>query len=185
MADENQEEDLDLGIEEEGGSKKKLIIIIAAAVLLLVLGGGAALWFLSGDEESQDAESAETAQSESKEDGKGEADTDTSDLPAIYYSLDPVFVANLPPGGGAKMLQVGVNLRLRSPELLEFIKLNDPMIRHRLLNLFSVQEAAKLRDRAGKVKLQAEVLAEVAKIIEEQGGPGNVEAVFFISFVMQ
>lgn len=183
MADEKMEENLDLG-EEQGGSKKKLIIIIGAAVMVLLLGGGAAWFFMSGDDEA--AESAETEQTDGdKKESKDSGDGAAEQGPALYHSLDPVFVANLPPGGGAKMLQVGIDLMLRNPELLEFIKLNDPMIRHRLLNLLSTQDAKILRKRDGKEKLQAEALDAIQKIIQEQGGPGKVEAIYFTSFVMQ
>ncbi|MCP3671177.1 MAG: flagellar biosynthesis protein FliL [Gammaproteobacteria bacterium] len=187
MAEEEVDEDLDLGEEQQGGSKKKLIIIVGAAVLVLLLGGGAAWFFMSGDEESA-PESAETEQTDGDEED-ADADKEKEDVkeqgPALYQSLDPVFVVNLPPGTGAKMMQISVNLMMRSPELLEFIKLNDPMIRHQLLNLFSTQDATALRKRSGKEKLQSEVLAAVQKIVDEQGGPGKVEAVYFTSFVMQ
>jgi len=178
MAEEKLDEDLDLGEEQQGGSKKKLIIIIAAAVLVLLLGGGAAWFFMSGDEEVA-TESAETEQA----DGDKESAEETG--PALYHTMDPVFVANLPPGGGAKMLQIGVDVMMRKPELLDFIKLNDPMIRHKLLKIFSTQDATALRKRNGKEKLQAETLETIQKIIKEQSGPGKLEAVYFTSFVMQ
>ncbi len=185
MAEEREDEDLDLGEEQQGGSKKKLIIIIGAAVLVLLLGGGVAWFFISGDEEAA-PESAETEQTEGD---KKDADADKGDAkeqgPALYHSMNPVFVANLPPGTGAKMLQIGIDLMMRDPELLEFIKLNDPMIRHQLLNLFSIQDATALRKRNGKEKLQSQALEAIQKIIKEQGGPGKVGAVYFTSFVMQ
>jgi flagellar FliL protein len=176
MAEEKLDEDLDLGTEQEGGSKKKLIIIIAGAVLLLVLIGVGVALLLGGDEEGDAAEG---------EEAQVEEQADEEKLPPIYHSLTPLFVVNLPPGGDARMMQVGVDVMVRDPALLEFIKHNDPMIRHQLLNIFSSQDAAKLRQRSGKEKLQSEVLAELQKIVKEQGGPGEIEAVFFTSFVMQ
>jgi flagellar FliL protein len=176
MAEERLDEDLDLGIEKEGGSKKKLIIIIAGAVLLLVLIGVGVALLLGGDDEG-DAVEGEQEQAEEQ--------ADEEKLPPIYHSLTPVFVVNLPPGGDARMLQVGVDVMVRDPALLEFIKHNDPMIRHQLLNIFSSQDSSKLRQRAGKEKLQKEVLSELKKIVKQQGGPGEIEAVFFTSFVMQ
>ncbi len=180
MAEEKLEEDLDLGEENQGASKKKLIIIIGAVVLVLLLGGGAAWFFMSGDDEAA-TDSAGTEQTDSGDKGKDEEEKG----PAMYHSMAPVFVANLPPGSSAKMLQVGVDLMMRDPELLEFIKLNDPMIRHQLLNLFSTQDAKALRKRNGKEKLQAEALETIQKIVKDQDGPGKLEAVYFTSFVMQ
>jgi flagellar protein FliL len=179
MAEEELEEDLDLGEEKEGGSKKKLIIIGGAVLLVLILGGAGAWFFLSGD----DAAAPETAQTE--EDGGEQKDADAAKGPAMYHSLAPVFVVNLPPGTGAKMMQVGIDVMVRSPELLEIIKTNDPMVRHQLLNLFSSQDASSLRKRSGKEKLQAEVKAAIQKIVTDQGGSGDIEAVYFTSFVLQ
>jgi flagellar protein FliL len=181
MAEEELEEDLDLGEEKAAGSKKKLIIIGGAVLLVLILGGGAAWWFMSGDDGAA-PESAESGQTDAEKSQAAEA---KAKGPALYLSLAPVFVANLPPGGGAKMLQVGIDVRVRDQNLLEFLKLNDPMIRNKLLNLFSSQDSEKLRKRSGKEKLQAEVLDAIQEIVEQQGGPGKVEAVYFTSFVMQ
>lgn len=162
-----QDEDLDLGAENGSGSKKKLIIIIGGIVLLLVVGLGLGLLFLGGDEEGAEGEVVEAP------------------LPAIYHPLDPVFVVNLPPGGRAKMLQVGVQVMARDPALVEFITHNDPMLRHNLLSLFGSKKDSVLRDRKGKEKLQQEVFDTINTILTEQGGPGQIEAVFFTSFVMQ
>ena len=181
MAEKQAEEDLDLGEEKQGASKGKLMIIIGAAVLVLALCGGAAWFFMSGDEEA----GAETADTEQADGDKKAAEEEEEKGPAMYHSLAPVFVANLPPGSGAKMLQVGVDVMMRSQELLDFIKLNDPMIRHKPLDLFSTQDAKTLRKRAGKEKLQAAALEVIQKIVKEQDGPGKVEALYFTSFVMQ
>jgi len=169
------DEDLDLGVEKEGVPWKKVIIIGAAVLLLLGVGGGVAWFFLAPGDDAAPA-SEEQAEAAAVEEQKG---------PAIYHALNPVFVVNLPPGGRAKMLQVGVEVRVRSPELVEFLKHNDPMVRHNLLTIFSTRKSEVLRDRVGKEKLQADVLGALQGIIEEQGGPGEVEAVYFTSFVMQ
>ncbi len=180
MAEEELEEDLDLGEEQEGGSKKKLIIIGGAALLAVILIGGVAWWFLSGDDSSPDAAQTEQAEGTSEEVASAKAKG-----PAMYHSLSPVFVVNLPPDTGAKMMQVGIDVMVRNPDVLNFIQANDPMIRHQLLNLFSAQDARKLRKRSGKEQLQSEAKEVIQKIIKDQGGPGEIEAVYFTSFVMQ
>nr|WP_305792831.1 flagellar basal body-associated FliL family protein [Sedimenticola hydrogenitrophicus] len=159
-----------MGAENSGGSKKKLIIIIAGVVLLLVIGLGVGWFFIGGDEESTDEAAAEVVEEQ---------------RPALYHPLNPVFVVNLPPGGKAKMLQIGVQVMARDPALIEFIKYNDPMVRHNLLSLFGNQQDAVLRDRKGKEKLQAEAFNTINQILKDQKGPGEIEAVFFTSFVMQ
>jgi flagellar FliL protein len=97
--------------------------------------------------------------------------------------MEPVFVINLP--GKPSLLQVGVSLRVFSDQMVEFIKHNDPMLRHHLINLMQSQEAAKLRDRSAKETLQTEMLDEINRIVEELSGPGQVDALYFTSFVMQ
>lgn len=166
MAKQQEDEDLDLGAETGGGSKKKLMIIIAGVILLLVIGLGVG-WFLMDGEEATADEVVEEQR------------------PAIYHPLNPVFVVNLPPGGRAKMLQIGVQVLVRDPALVEFIKHNDPMVRHNLLSLFGNQQDSALRDRKGKEKLQAEVFKMINQILKDQKAAGEIEAVFFTSFVMQ
>lgn len=171
MAEPELDEDLDLGIEK--GSKKKLIIIIVAVVLLLVISGVAG-WLLMGSDDSTESEEVVP-----EEEAVAEV------LPPIYHALDPKFVVNLPPGGRAKMLQAGVQIMARNPETIVFLKNNDPMVRHNLLNLFSEQDSSGLTDRAGKEALAKAVLDILNKILKDQKGPGEVEAVYFTSFVMQ
>ncbi len=171
MAKKKLDDDLDLGIEKGAGSKKKLIIVVAAVVLLLVAGGAG--WFLFG------------GSSEGDQPQEAAAEEPVEESPPIYHSLAPVFVVNLPPGGRAKMLQVGVDVMARKPELIEFLKHNDPMIRNNLLSLFGTQEGDALRSREGKEQLQKAVLEALNGIVEKQAGPGRVEAVYFTSFVMQ
>jgi len=173
MARSNTEEDLDLGVEQDKGSRKKLIIIIATTLLLLVGGSLGVAWFLLGGEQ---AELADT------QDG---ADKKQQPQPAIYYPMDPVFVVNLPEGGKAKLLQTSVQVMARGQQTIDFVQRNDPMIRHSLLNLFGSHTDAELSSRNGKEKLQAAVIKELNKIIKEQGGSGEIEAVYFTSFVMQ
>jgi flagellar FliL protein len=153
-------------------------------LLVLILAGGGAWFFLSGDDASA-PESAETKDSDDGNKTNGKEAEDEEKGPAMYHSLKPVFVVNLPPGSGAKMMQIGIDVMVRNPELMEFIKTNDPMIRHQLLNLFSTQDATKLRKRSGKEKLQEEVKKVIQQIVTDQGGPGSVEAVYFTGFVMQ
>jgi len=173
MAKEDENEDLDLG--EEKPSKKKLLIIIALVVLLLIGGGVAAFFILSGDEDS----SAQTGQ----EDAQDQSEAQAEQGPAQYVEMEPVFVINLP--GKPSLLQVGVSLRVYGDEMVEFVKHNDPMMRHHLINLLQSQEAAKLKERSAKDALQAEMLNEVNRILTELSAPGQVNALYFTSFVMQ
>jgi len=110
--------------------------------------------------------------------------TETVDqAPALYVDLQPPFVVNLP--GRPSLLQIGVSVRVSSDLLVEFIKHNDPMIRHNLLNLLSGEDAASLKTRESKEALQAKMLQELNRVVKELQGPGEVDAIYFTSFVMQ
>lgn len=171
MADKQEAEDLDLGEEKSG--KSKLIIIIAAVAVLLI-GGGVAAYFLlfSGDDE-ETGEATEEVAEESAE-AKG---------PAEYLAMDPPFVVTLP--GKPNLLQIGVSVRFSGEGLADFVSHNDPMIRHNLLNLLSTVDAKALKQRAAKEALQKQMLDELNRILKELQAPGEVEALFFTSFVMQ
>ena len=170
MAEEQGAEELDLGEEKSG--KSKLIIIIAAVAVLLI-GGGVAAYFLlfSGDEEAAE-EGAEAVTEETEQKG-----------PAEYLALDPPFVVTLP--GKPSLLQVGVSVRFSGEGLSDFVSHNDPMIRHNLLNLLSGVDAKALKERAAKEALQQQMLDELNRVLKELNAPGEVEALYFTSFVMQ
>lgn len=173
MAKQAESEDLDLGEEKTG--KKKLFIIIGIVAVLLIGGGVAAYFLLSGDDAEETTEGGESTDKESVEEvEKG---------PAQYYGIAPVFVVNLP--GRPSLLQIGVNVRVTSEPLVEFLKHNDPMIRHHLLNLLQNQDAKLLKTREAKEALQTQMLDELNRIVKELSGPGEVEALYFTSFVMQ
>ncbi|MGD9164528.1 MAG: flagellar basal body-associated FliL family protein [Chromatiales bacterium] len=171
MANEKEAEDLDLGEEKPG--KGKLIIIISAAALLLI-GAGAAAYFLlfSGDDEAAPEANEQVAEEAQVEQG-----------PVQYLPLEPPFVVTLP--GKPSLLQVGISVRFVGDELAEFVKHNDPMIRHNLLNLLSTVEANKLKDRAAKDSLQQRMLDELNRVLKDLKAPGQVDALYFTSFVMQ
>ena len=149
-------------------SKRKLIIIIAAAVV--VLGGAGAFFALRGGDEAAAAE-------EHKEEHKAAAQ---------YIALEPPFVVNFDAGSSARFLQIAVQLMTRSPELVEFIKSHDPVIRNDLLLLFGNQKVDDVNTREGKEKLRGEALEAVRKILTDEGAKAEeLEAVYFTSFVMQ
>ena len=149
--------------------KAKLLIIIGAAVLLL--GGGGAFFFLKGGD---------------KKPAAAEAKKEAVKLPTVYVPLDPPFVVNFDAGAGARFLQITVQLMTRKPEMAEFAKAHEPVIRNDLLLLFSNQKFEEVSTREGKEKLREAALQTVRKIIAEEGSkPDELEALYFTSFVMQ
>ncbi|MEJ1376525.1 MAG: flagellar basal body-associated FliL family protein [Candidatus Sedimenticola sp. (ex Thyasira tokunagai)] len=173
MADKKVDENLDLGEEKASGSKKMIILMAVGGLLLLLTGVGISYFLFAGGEPS--AEGGEEAEEEVVE----------APTPAIYHALKPEFTVNLPPGGKARMMQLNIQVMSRDQSVIDLVAANDPMVRHTLLNIFGSQDSEKLRDRKGKEALQTEILNSLNKIVKEQEGTGEVEAVFFTSFVMQ
>ena len=103
-----------------------------------------------------------------------------------YHEMEPVFVVNLPPGGRAKMLQVGLQVYTRDPTLVEALDRHDPMLRHHLFDILSAQQADDLFDRDGRARLQEALQDELKQQLEEAGvAKPRVDAIYFTQFVLQ
>ncbi|MBD8524735.1 flagellar basal body-associated FliL family protein [Pseudomarimonas arenosa] len=157
--------------------KKKLIPIIIGAVLVAAAAGGGAAFFLS-----RQAAPAQPG-AEVPADGNGDAPVPTGKTE--YLALDPPFVVNLADPGGDRYLQVEVQLMTRDPEAKKKIEAHQPIIRNRLLMLFSQQTVDGVRTREAKEALQNDALKEVQDVLNEATGSTVVESVFFTSFVTQ
>lgn len=179
MAEQPTGDDLDLSVEPKSGLNRKLIIVVAAASFVLLAGGAAATYFLTADD--GEAEVAAVGESDGKQiDGSGPEDRRK---PAVYHPLNPAFVVSLE--GRPRMLQVSMQVMTRDAKLVEFLQQNDPLIRDRVLSLLMEQNGAKLKTRAGKKTLQSKLEQEIRKIAKKEGAKGEVEALYFTSFVMQ
>ena len=152
----------------QGSGKKKLIIIMVAVLVLLLSAAAAAYFLLLSDDDS------------------GAAVEEVVEKPdPLYLKLDPAFVVHLAPGGPAKMLQVAIEVMTREPSVIETLQVNEPMIRHHLLNLLEQQQADDLMTVAGREALQGEIHGLLARQLAAFKTPGAVEGVFFTQFVMQ
>jgi len=148
------------------GNKGRTMAVIAI-VAVLVLGGSGFFFY---------------RQSHSAKSG---ADAALSTAPELYLPMDPVFVVNFQDQDSTRYLQVGVTAMTHDPAAVQAMKDNDPVIRNALVMLFSSQTYAGLSTTAGKVKLQAQALAAVRKIVADKTGKPDVDALYFTSFVMQ
>lgn len=169
--------ELNLDIEEPSGSSLKLVIIILVAVL--VLGGiGAAVYFLlfAGDTEEATTDPAQTEQTE---------ETPVK-APAQYVSIPQAFLANIQASNGRmRILQVKVELLVRSNEAFESAKHNVPLIQNTLRNVFSGAEYDSIRTLEGKEQLRVLALEKVQEVMVEETGLPTIEQVLFTDFVMQ
>lgn len=185
-----EKEDLDLDTEKSGNGKKKLFIIIGV-VLLLGLAGGAAMFFLSGDEQSDN------------KDSKTETEV-AAHAPVIYEKLHRTFIINFEDSSKARYFQIDISVMSHVQHSIDLFVEHTPVIRNNIITILSSQSFEVLNTRAGKQKLNDELLksindtiiAEVSasppvKTDEKKGEKkdGNshtyIEAVYFTSFVMQ
>ncbi len=184
MADEKAEEFGEDGEAEGGKSKKKLFIIIGAVVLLLI---GAAVPFLmmGGDEETEESENAE----------EEVVEEDTGPKIPQYHAIpgkkEPGMIITMAPGTKFRQAQMSFRIFTYSSELVEYLKKNDPMIRHHILNTLSTADNAKFLDKAGREELQKELKQALVDVLansaneEEKKLADKLENVYFNSFILQ
>ncbi len=154
--------------------KKSKLPLIIGAVVLLAGGAGGGWWFTQ-----HKAPAAHAAE------GEEAAAPTTAKGPATYFALDPSFVVNLADTDMARYLQADVQLVTRDAATHTAIEAQAPALRNRLLLLFGTQTAAQLAQRSGKERLQEQGLAEVRKLLKEEGQPDKVDGVIFTSLVVQ
>lgn len=160
--------------EVKPAGKMKLIILIVVAVLLAVaLSVGATIFFLSkGDAPKQVEPATATAAAPVKK-------------PAIYEELVPAFVVNFTHQGRPRYMQVSVALQSRDQAALDALKVHMPVLRNRLVMLFSSQDFDVLLTPVGKDMLRQQATASVQELAEKETGKTVVEQVLFTNLVLQ
>lgn len=158
----------------KGASKFKLIIIIAVALLLAIgVSVGATIFFLG---KGGDAGPAQEAAAEP---------TQPVRQPAIYESITPAFIVNFKHQGRQRYMQVSVALMARNEADLEAFKVHMPVIRNRLVMLFSGQDFAQLLTPVGKEMLRSQATAVIQELAQKETGKPVVEQVLFTNIVLQ
>lgn len=166
------------GDKPAGKSKLKLIILIVVALLLAVgVSVGATLFFLGKGE------------SEHKEDAVAEEGaTETAapvKKPAIYEQVAPAFIVNFNHQGRQRYMQVSVALMARDQAELDALKVHMPLLRNRLVMLFSGQDFAALITPLGKEMLRQQATTTVQELAQKETGKIVVEQVLFTNLVLQ
>lgn len=160
--------------EKAAGGGKKWLIPLIIGVVVAAGAGVAVAFFLGGKAEAPEAGSEVPAQAAA-----------SPSEPPTYVALDPPFVVNLADPGGDRYLQVEVQLMSRSKGIEESLATHMPVIRNRLLLLFSQQTVDGVRTREAKEALQGKALEEVQAVLTEATGSAGIEALYFTSFVTQ
>ncbi|WP_252273104.1 flagellar basal body-associated protein FliL [Pseudomonas subflava] len=165
------------GGEKPGKGKLKLIILIVVVVLLAIGGSvGATLFFLGKDKGAEEEKPAEEGASETAAPVK---------QPALYEAIAPAFIANYKFQGRQRYMQVSVALMARDQAELDALKVHMPLIRNRLVMLFSGQDFAALMTPVGKEMLRSQATAVVQELAQKETGKTVVEQVLFTNIVLQ
>jgi flagellar FliL protein len=200
------EEDLSLEEPKEGdgdatessGSNKKLIIIIAVLATVIVLGGAVAAWLLLGSDDEAEAttqEQTELVDADMGADDNAEAgdasEPETKKIApppkgeAIYVGIPDPFLVNIQSGKRSRMMQVRVQLMVRSEEAEDAVKLHMPLIRNNLLDFFSTADGEVVSTREGRKELKDEAFKVAQEVVLEQAGFEAIEMLLFTGFVIQ
>jgi flagellar FliL protein len=164
-------------LEQESGEgkkfPKKLIIMSAGAVLLLAVIGGVAFFFMKGDS--------------SKKEKVEHVEEDESGVPVekLYFDISKPLVVDFPAGSAVKHGRITVSMLVDGAEAINVLKKNEPMIRNNLLMLIGAQDSSVLNTREGKEALRKAMLDDVTAVLIKMAGKGQVDEIFFTSFVMQ
>ncbi len=156
----------------------KLVPMILGVVLLAGAGGGG--WYFMTHGKSAGAEHAAAG-----EEGGHGAPAEAPKSDATFVPLESAFIVNLEDEDAMRFMQVEVQVVVRDPKAVDVIKNNMPILRNRLMLLFSGQHYRDLNTRAAKEKLQADALTEVQKALTEVSGKPQVDGLYFTSMVMQ
>jgi flagellar FliL protein len=155
------------------GNLKLIILIVAALLLASGLSIGATWFFLSKGAANSDTETAPAA--------VGAPVKQT----AIYEELAPAFVVNFKHKGRARYMQVSVALMARDQAALDALKVHMPVLRNRLVMLFSSQDFEALITPVGKEMLRQQATASVQELAQKETGKLAVEQVLFTNLVLQ
>ncbi len=165
------EEEPQAEAEATGAGKMKLILIVVGALLLIGGSIGGTLLIVGGDDQ--------TAATEADE------EVEVSRDDASYVELKPAFTVNLAPEDPVGFLQISMQVLTFNDDVADELEKHKPLIRNNLLVLFGKQSSAELRAPEGKERLQKSALETVQSVINKHGSGGEVDNVFFTSFVMQ
>ncbi|MFT5133768.1 MAG: flagellar FliL protein [Gammaproteobacteria bacterium] len=176
LDEELNEEDADKSV----GKKSKLRLIIILISVLVLSAGGGAFYFMkiaAPEDTLADGENVEG-------DGESDEEVEVMDTP-YYFSLNPPFVVNFAGKSRAKFLQINIDGLTRVPSVKEDITTHLPHIRNNIVFILSSKRYEDLITPEGKDDLRKQVLKEVRSILKKETGNGDVEDIYFTSFVMQ
>jgi len=119
-----------------------------------------------------------------EEEGDGES---TSPSVAQYHNLSPSFVANFGSSNSKKLkfVKADVSVRATNATAINEVMNHDALVRHQIVMLLSRQTEDTLSNPAGQEAVRVEALSVVQAVLKAETGSGQIEDLFFTSFVVQ
>lgn len=155
----------------KGRIRMSRIAIIIIAVLVLT--NGVAAWLLFSNDNPL---------------AGGVSDVVTTENEAatrLYLTLEPEFIVNFQGTRTLRYLQSTISLMSYEQTALEAIKRHMPAVRDRVLLTLSEQKLETMLTREAKLALREKILADLRELLTEVGDDNKLEALYFVSFVMQ
>ena len=193
MALEDEELDDIEEAEDEGAAKKgnatmKIVLIVNAVLLVIGISVGLTYFLMSGDEPAATVAPADDVEVIGNEPEAADEEVVAKKPSAnkhIYIPLKPAFLVNFGNPEHVSLLQVAMQLMTYDPAVEKALKTHMPRIRNELLLLFGGKQYHEINTREGKRKLSQDAIMEIQRVLQEEGAPSSVEALYFTSFVMQ
>jgi len=183
LEEETEEVEQAAPAEKPKGGALKIIIIVLLSILIIGGSVAATLYFAGvfpAAEEASGSDEEAKSSSKSKKDKKSEENE-----PAIYFTFEKPFVVNFIDKNQIRYLQINVEVMSRDQKVIDSIGVHLPKIKNNFLVLFSDLDFDMITNAAGKQKLRDLALEELRKILKDEEGNDNVEALYFTGFVMQ
>lgn len=169
-------------VEKKKKGVMKYVLIALAVMALVGISVGVSVYMTTslsggehGTEEGKDG----------KKQGKNEKDAPKVVKTPIYYQIEQPFVVNFQSANHMRFLQVTMELMTYDQTVVPSIEQAMPVIKNNLVFLLSGLTSEQLATPEGRLKVRADTLAEIKKILKERTGKDGVEDVYFTSFVMQ
>jgi len=117
------------------------------------------------------------------------AEEDESAPPSVaqYHNLSPSFVANFGSSNSKKLkfVKADVSVRASNTAAINEVMNHDALVRHQIVMLLSRQTEDTLSNPAGQEAVRVEALSIVQAALKTETGNGQIEDLFFTSFVVQ
>jgi len=106
---------------------------------------------------------------------------------AQYHNLSPSFVANFGSSNSKKLkfVKADVSVRATNTTAINEVMNHDALVRHQIVMLLSRQTEETLSNPAGQEAVRLEALTVVKAALKTETGSGQIEDLFFTSFVVQ